>query len=460
MSMVNMNKDGNEVAASFMLETTWDTLPTVVKQRNRMCLLDNLASAIAGMLTHVGKISADYAASRFSGDEATILLNGKRATIQGAAFANACAANGLDIDDGSKYTRGHPGAQVFPTALAVAEKTGADGREFLASMAVGYEIALYTGRCWHMHHYEYQACGAWGSVACAAVAAYLLKLDMTKIKNALGIAEYHSPNVPMMRDIDNPAMVKHGIGWGAMTGIAAAELAQLGYTGIPSILGLEKFRDWVSNLGSKFLILDGVYHKQWCSCAWAHPSILAAAKLVEENRIHVEDIAKIQVYTFHEGWRLWQPLPDSEERAQFSIKWPLAAYLVYGEVGPQQVLSQRLNDKKIISLFEKIEVIEDAEIEQAYRRYVEEPDLPGAKFSSRVKITLADNHSVESSAVEQKEIKWDERLIEQKFRRFAGYVLNDSATEQLIDIVRRCEDIPDVREIIRLCRQMDSKQMV
>jgi hypothetical protein len=25
----------------------------------------------------------------------------------------------------------------------------------------------------------------------------------------------------MMRDIDHPAMVKHGIGWGAMTGIVA-----------------------------------------------------------------------------------------------------------------------------------------------------------------------------------------------------------------------------------------------
>ena len=61
-------------------------------------------------------------------------------------------------------------------------------------------------------------------------------LDQETIKNALGIAEYHAPNLPMMRDIDHPSMVKHGIGWGAMNGIVSAQLAERGFTGVPSIL--------------------------------------------------------------------------------------------------------------------------------------------------------------------------------------------------------------------------------
>ena len=52
-----------------------------------------------------------------------------------------------------------------------------------------------------------------------------MNLDLGQTKNALGIADYHAPNAPMMRDIANPAMVKHGIGWAALTGITAAELA-------------------------------------------------------------------------------------------------------------------------------------------------------------------------------------------------------------------------------------------
>jgi len=447
------HKNGNNVAADFICDTTWAAMPEAVRQRNRMCLLDNLAAVLAGTLTQISRIAAEYALMRFNGDEATIFFNGRRSTTQGAAFANGCAGNGLDIDDGSKYTRGHPGSQIFPTALAVAEKIGASGREFMESMAIGYEIAMYTGRCWYQRHPELQGCGSWGSLACAAAASHLLKLNHQQVKNALGIAEYHSPLSPIMRDIDNPQMVKHAIGWGAMNGIASAELAGLGYTGIDSILGFEKYHDWISTLGSKYLILDGVYHKRWCSCAWTHPPILAAAKLVEENNICVEDIAKIQVYTFHEGWRLRQQLPDSEEKAQFCIKWPLAAYLIDGQVGPEQVLLHRLSDRKIINLFEKIEVIEDPLIENAYRLYVKDPNQPDAKFGARVKITLTDNRIFETGLIEQKTIKWDEKLLEEKFQWLAGYVLTDKAIDELADMVWHFEDVKNVSGLIRLCRE-------
>ena len=153
---------------------------------------------------------------------------------------------------------------MFPAALAVAERVGASGTQLLEALVVGYEIASRAGRCWHDHHHTYQSCGSWGSVACAAVGAKLMGLEKDQIKHALGIAEYHSPNAPMMRDIDHPTMVKHAVGWGAMNGIMAAELAFRGFTGIPSILGFEKYRDWVSSLGSEFIMTDGVGIKRWC----------------------------------------------------------------------------------------------------------------------------------------------------------------------------------------------------
>jgi 2-methylcitrate dehydratase PrpD len=37
---------------------------------------------------------------------------------------------------------GHPGAVVIPAALAMAEVTGATGREFLAAIVAGYEVAV------------------------------------------------------------------------------------------------------------------------------------------------------------------------------------------------------------------------------------------------------------------------------------------------------------------------------
>ncbi len=445
--------DGNDIAAAFILDTSWDALPASVQRRAKMCLLDDLASVLSGTLTRISRITAGYAAERMPGDEATILLHGKRSTAPGAALANAYAGNALDIDDDIRYAQGHPGAQVFPAALAVAEKTGASGRALLEAMVVGYEIASRTARCWHDHHDVYQACGSWGSVACAAVAGRLMNLRHDTLKHALGIAEYHAPNLPMMRDIDQPAMVKHGIGWGAMNGVISAELAERGFTGIPSILGFEQYRDWVATLGSEYIMEEGVGIKRWCSCGWGHAAFVAALKVVEENDIRIEEIAHIKVRTFHEGWRLVQRHPQTTEEAQFSIKWPLATLLIDGEVGPNQILEHRLDDEGVKALADKIEVVEDPEIERMNRLATTGAPDPDAHFAGRVEITLADGRRLDSGVVTRGHHEWDEALLEEKFRWITAYVLDDQTIDQLVQMVWGFENVANVTELTRLVQQ-------
>ena len=108
--------------------------------------------------------------------------------MAGAAFANANAANGLDLDDSACYAYGHAGAQIIPAALA-GRGAGRTGAELLTAMVVGYEVAHRIGRCWHASRDVYQACGSWGSVACAAVAANLMRLTPEQAGHALGIAD-------------------------------------------------------------------------------------------------------------------------------------------------------------------------------------------------------------------------------------------------------------------------------
>jgi 2-methylcitrate dehydratase PrpD len=447
-----MKADGNDLVADFILESDWDALPSEVQQKARQALLDVLGATISGTLTPVSKIAAGYAETAFRGEEATILLHGARATAAGAAFANGYAANGIDIDDCAKYTRGHPGAQLFPTALAVSEKVGASGKEMLTAMAVGYEIAHRTARCWHDHHEVYQACGSWGSVACAAVAVKLMGLEKETIKHALGIAEYHAPNLPMMRDIDDPAMVKHGIGWGAMNGIVAAELAQRGFTGIPSLLGFDKYHDWVATLGSEYIMAEGLWFKRWSCCAWGHPACLAALKVVEENDVKVDEITHLKVQVFHEGRRLSQRYPESTEEAQFSIKWPLATVLLDGRIGPDQVLEHRFEDERVKTLVEKIEIVEDAEINRMYQLSWKGVDSPDARFASRVEITLDDGRVLDSGLADRDSIQWDEPSLEEKFHWVTGYVLDEPKREQLVSMAWEFDSLADVKELTRLLR--------
>jgi 2-methylcitrate dehydratase PrpD len=419
-----------------------------------MALLDILGATLVGTLTPISRLTADYAVDTWPGDEATILLHGQRASVIGAAFANGYAANGIDIDDCALYTKGHPGAQIFPAALALSEKLGLSGSQMMTALVVGYEVAHRTARIWHDHHAIYQACGSWGSVACAAVACHLLgqtaPLTLEQIQHALGIAEYHAPNLPMMRDIDHPGMVKHGIGWGAMNGIISAQLAQRGFTGIPSILGFEAYRHWVADVGQHYIMTDGVIFKEYACCAWDHPALDAARGLLGQHAFAVNEIAHIRVEGFHETVRLGTRLPSTTEEAQFNLAWPLAVFLLDGEIGPDQMLEHRLDDEQVRALADKIELVESDELNDLHRRAA--LGDPSGKFASMVTITLQDGRQFTSGIVDggiSYPQGWDEDRVEHKFRWLMGSVLKEPRVETLVDMVWNFDDVDDVRELAR-----------
>jgi len=443
---------GNDLVVDFVTEMSWSQLPPSVQHTARLALLDTLGATLVGRLTPVSRITAEYAETCWPGDEATILLHDRRASAVGAAFANGYAANGIDIDNCALYTRGHPAAQIVPTALALAEARNLTGAEMLTGIVVGHEVAHRAARIWHATHDVYQACGSWGSVACAAVAAHLMGLNKEQTHHALGIADYHAPNLPMMRDIDDPAMVKHGIGWGAMNGITSAELAQRGFTGVPSLFGFEAYRDWTADIGEHYLIVNGLAWKRYACCAWDHAAIRGADQLMEAFDFSAEEIERVRVETFHETVRLGTDLPSTTEEAQFTLAWPLAAYIVDREVGPGQILEAALGREDIRRLANRIELVETEELNQLYRMACEGD--PRGKYASKVTIELHDGRVFETGPVEgdinYPQEPWTEGDLENKFRWLTGHVLGQKRIDALIDILRAFEDLSDVRTLTDL----------
>ncbi len=97
--------DGNTFAAQFIRDANWDDLPDAVQHKAKMCLVDIISAMVSGVLTPISDLTADYAPVAWAGNDATILLHNKRASVAGAAYANATAANGLDSADAIAYTR-------------------------------------------------------------------------------------------------------------------------------------------------------------------------------------------------------------------------------------------------------------------------------------------------------------------------------------------------------------------
>jgi 2-methylcitrate dehydratase PrpD len=200
-------------------------------------------------------------------------------------------------------------------------------------------------------------------------------------------------------------------------------------------------------------MVDGVTFKQWSSCAWGHPALHALRQVVSGNGFDAQQIADIKVFTFHEGWRLSQRQPDSTEAAQFSIKWPMAALILDGQVGPDQVLERRFNDEAARALSEKIEIIQDPEVERMYRLFCTRPDEhPDARFASRVEITLTDGRTLDSGLVDRGVTTLSDAQLEEKFRWLAGYVLDQTRIDQLVDMVWSFDTVPAVTELTHLLK--------
>lgn len=447
---------GESPAALFISGLAWEGLPSDVARHAVMCVIDTLGAMLAGRGTQAARIAAETAAAWWPTPEAHLIASGGRAAAPGTAFANAVAANAVDVDDIGIYTWGHPGAQVVPSALALAEREHLDGRELLLAVVVGYEIAFRAGRCMNSAlsqvssvERSFRACGSWGALACAAIACRVLGADAERTRHALGIAEYHSPDLPMMRDLESPAMVKHGVGPGALTGLLAADLALRGFTGIPSSLDLPQFRSFVEDLGRRYLLPRGITWKRFACCAWAHPALLAVERLLARHEIAPGMVRKILVETYPDAVRLGTSVPATTEEAQFSLAWPITALILDGQVGPDQVLGPALSSAAHADLCCRVETRVSAELTRLYD--LSERNDPAGKDAAVVTITLTDGRVISSGMVEHvlyPQPGWGEEEMARKFAWLAAGHLAPAAIGEFTAELLELERVRDVADLM------------
>jgi 2-methylcitrate dehydratase PrpD len=351
----------------------------------------------------------------------------------------------LDIHDGHRLVKGHASVALVPAALATLQLGGGavSGRELLTSLVVGYEVALRAGIALHGTAHDYHASGAWSALGCAAVVARRLGLDRAATRHALGIAEYHGPRSQMMRCVDHPAMLKDGSGWGAMAGVSAALLARDGFTGAPALTieGADVVDLW-SDLGRVWRTAEQDF-KPYAVCYWAQPAIAGALALQRAHQLAPEDIRRIQVYTFHEATRLAVREPHTSEEAQYSLPFPVAAALVHGRLGADELIGAALRDPRVLRLVNRLDLVEDPDyarrfpLERLARVRIETES--GEQFDSGVVTPLWDGLPQPT----------DEELRE-KYRWLTRGRLPTARAEALEAAAWSCADLPDAAALLAL----------
>jgi 2-methylcitrate dehydratase PrpD len=409
----------------FALGLRWDDVPDEVREQVLRCLRDLCGAGLGGSRTRVAQVVAENARWAYGAGPYTIVGRRGGSSPVGASVANGFAFSALDTDDGFRRFMNHPGSVVIPAVLAAAEETEAGGREFLTALVVGYEIAMRAAGAVHDAYGYYHGTGSSGALGAAAAAARLYGLDADRAAHAIGTADYHAPITPEMRSIDVPTMVKDGIGWGAMVGLASAGLARDGFTGIPSAFDASGVgRNLVATIGDEWL-MPRLYFKPHCCCRWAQPAAEGALQALDELGIEADEVRRIRVFTFAAATRLAPTAPATTEEAQFSLPWPVACILLDGEIGPDQVLEPALGEPRRRELAARVEMLVDPELEAAY------PE----RALARVELEAKDGRVAKTDVLQARgdwDLPLDDEELEQKLYRLAAPVVGEDGVDRLL----------------------------
>ena len=415
----------------FICGLRWVDVPTPVQRRVRLLLADFAAVSSAGRPAPASRIAAEHATAIHPGTDATALYDGRRLGVLGAVWSNAVLANALDMDDGHRIAKGHPGAIVIPAALGAAQHMDASEERFLAAVVVGYEVAIRAAIALHGRDATYHASGAWGAVGAAAAAASLFDLSPALVAHAIGLAEYHAPIASVMRSVAEPAMTKDACGHGAWLGANAALLAQRGFSSLPAEFLGRPFE----GLGGDWRLLE-VYVKAYPCCRWSQAAIGAALSLRESGA--PEAVARVTIRTFAAAAALSRVMPSTTEEAQYNLVWPVAAAIVHGALGVEHVLGP-YDDPVVLGLARRTVVEIDPRMEAVF---------PDRRLSS-VELLLHDGRRLESEILEAPgepdDPAW-ERVVAGKVaqllgapghhRRAPGCGLAGLSADELVDVLR------------------------
>ncbi|TIQ37067.1 MAG: MmgE/PrpD family protein [Mesorhizobium sp.] len=340
----------------FAAEFPSNRLPSEVRGRASLMMLDALASAAGGVETALAVSAREAAASLFAGKAASAWYSGNSLSRVGAAYCNAAATSALDIDDGHRGAAGHAGGAVIPAALAVAEGQDFTGEEILGAVALGYDVALRIAASRKPERIDHYNSGTWAAYGAAASAGRLIGLDTAKMAQALAIAGAEAPvSLPTGASKRMGSTVKEGLAWAAVTGVAAAERARAGCTGPDDLLDRDEVYDtaaMVADLGQEWEIMQ-TYLKPYACCRYIHSAIDA----IEEMRRPGADVRALTVEIFPAGLNLQnQPAPHSLEAAQYSYPFCCALAALQGSDALRPMRPSSLFDRRVLELAGRIDL--------------------------------------------------------------------------------------------------------
>ncbi|MFK0085016.1 MmgE/PrpD family protein [Glutamicibacter sp. NPDC090743] len=432
-------------------------------------IIDNASVAIASL--NRGPIVAARAqalahAPSTGGAGASVFGISEKVSPEWAAWANGVAVRELDYHDtflAAEYS--HPGDNI-PPILAVAQHTGASGKDLIRGIATGYEIQvdLVKAICLHKHKIDHVA--HLGPSAAAGIGT-LLGLDVETIFQAVGQGLHTTTATRQSRKGEISTWKAHAPAFAGKMAVEAADRAMRGQTSpVPIYEGEDGVIAWMLDgkdaayevplpeAGeAKRAILD-TYTKEHSAEYQAQAWIDLARKLHGEHpeATDPENVKSVLIKTSHHTHYVigsgandpqkYDPTA-SRETLDHSIPYIFTVALQDGAWHHVDSYSpERAGRADTVDLWNKVTTEEDAEWTRRYHSL----DIAEKAFGGSVEITLNDGTVITDEIAVANAHPLGARPFAReqyinKFRTLATGLVDDAEIDRFIAAAQNLENL-------------------
>jgi 2-methylcitrate dehydratase PrpD len=390
-----MTMDYLDTLSRFAAELRFGALPAEVRDQLGWILADTIGAIAGGAAEPEARALA--AKQREVEGGATLVGIGRRVSADAAALVNGTSGTFLEMDEGNRFSRGHPAIHVIPAVMALCEENDeADAERFLSALVVGYEVGSRLGAAsalrgaMHPH-------GTWGTVAAAAACARVAQLDAAAMREAINVGSSLSTATSKKTMLEGGLVRNVYAGLSNRSGLLALELVQCGFNGErdgpASLFGQivsERFdtAELLRDLGDDWHLAHNYFKLHSC-CRYNHGTLDAIDAIERRGELPPAGrIAHVQVDSYALAAELDDKAPRNTLAAKFSVPFAVATRLVNRSSALASFTWDAVRDPAVLALAQKVDVREDPAMTR--RLPLERP--------ARVVIRLDDGSTVSGEA--------------------------------------------------------------
>ena len=437
--------------AQFAASTPLAGISAAARERARWVIADSIPVIAAGMQQPEMKAYVMKHLAEAAPGTAWVIGTGRRAGALDAALLNGTAGTWLELDEGNLFAKGHPGIQVVPAAVALAQSAGYSGAEVLRAVALGYELSARISRAAQMR-LIFHPHGTYGVIGAAIAAGVLKGFDAGHMLEVIRCAATMGMAASRQTLLDGATVRNIFTGHSGFMGLTAARLVECGFTGevdgVGNAYGKGIYSDEfdparaVAGLGHEWLIVQS-YFKLHPIGRYAHSAIDALEDLLAKvpgRRLSPADIEHIDVKAYKLAASLAGKNIVSSFGARFSVPFALASILVHGRSGLGSFDEAAVANPAVQALVQRIDICEEPALTARYPK--EQPVTVritlkhGTRYEGSCTITKGEPANPHTSAD-----------LTGKFNELGEPIWGKSTTQTLYERLMKLEDVGDMRAL-------------